>query len=438
MKNDDNSNSGGWTFRASDCLVCFEEFSEDGPKTPGVLHCGHTFCEECLRKMGKADSSDYVVYDCPICREITHIPASKNSGLPPKNYLVCEMLTQYKAFAAFQEKSREEAAARRSSSSSSKAASVAGSLSPSSGVSVAPPVVPTPRKAAGLSLIPMKVRSVDFDNDTIVHSRFMIRPNEVSKLGHDWLGTLWFGPSDLKARAQVPVRMGRAYVPCWLFFVNAIATTRLTSSSPPPPSASAETEGRTNLEVSFKDKLFFRCACADEKEREYFSKAFDSSWTLSNISIHSRAIMDPQGTSTASPGAVEAMEVFDHLSSIAAKSTVMKSSASFELLPPDAAVFPYVNVEEVWGSFEAEVKSLLEKKCAAVLEHKGYPAECVAAIDISPPKYESILIYMPVYDSFYTYSSGKFRISINGQNGKVCGDRPYDPLVSTIKSIFRF
>lgn len=401
------SDTSEWTVKSSECLVCFEPFTENGPKKPLVLHCGHTLCEECVNYI-RRDVGSYYVYDCPSCRAETRIAKSQNGGLPPKNFLVADMLGQYNTFISFQEKAKAEAASRIEY--------------PSSFVS---------SKSSSPSLYQKKVSNFDLNTDTVIHARFMIRPNEVSKLGHDWIESLWFCPADLKMKAQIPVRMPKVYIPCWVFFVSTTVTGRVT------PSGGSESEGR-DLIISFHDELFFKCACEDENERKYFSKEFDSSWTLANASIHNVAITNPQADEASAMSAKDAMEKFDFLSSLASKSSVAKSSASFELIPPEAALRPYVNVEAVWRAFEPSLVKIFEKKGSAKLERKKKSGETIDSIHVGALRYNSTLMYMPVYDSTYKYNSGVYRISINGQNGKVCGDRPYDPFISTIKGIFGF
>ncbi|ULU07511.1 hypothetical protein L3Y34_018907 [Caenorhabditis briggsae] len=79
-----------WRF----CELCDMEFQDTGIKTPRVLFCGHTFCQECLVKI----AGDHIIRNiidtinvrCPFDRRFTR-------GLPtemhkiPKNFTVLHM-----------------------------------------------------------------------------------------------------------------------------------------------------------------------------------------------------------------------------------------------------------------------------------------------------------------------------------------------------------
>ncbi|XP_069775452.1 RING finger protein 225-like [Narcine bancroftii] len=61
-----------------DCAICFSPF-DNVFKLPKLLHCGHTFCLECLARINV--SSDNVgSVTCPFCRHPTPLPPGK--GLP--------------------------------------------------------------------------------------------------------------------------------------------------------------------------------------------------------------------------------------------------------------------------------------------------------------------------------------------------------------------
>lgn len=66
-----------------ECPSCYESFDEK-TRVPRNLHCGHTFCEECLLNI---ENKKLLV--CPICRSpLEHnLKASKL----PKNFIALEM-----------------------------------------------------------------------------------------------------------------------------------------------------------------------------------------------------------------------------------------------------------------------------------------------------------------------------------------------------------
>ena len=57
-----------------ECAICLESLIE---KQPRLLHCGHTFCTPCLKKIKMV--RDYV--NCPRCRENTRLPSNGVDGL---------------------------------------------------------------------------------------------------------------------------------------------------------------------------------------------------------------------------------------------------------------------------------------------------------------------------------------------------------------------
>ncbi|CAL2029389.1 unnamed protein product [Caenorhabditis brenneri] len=51
------------------CLICIREF-DTRTRTPKVLHCGHTVCEECTESLRDRHTS-YIAIRCPTCRQFT-------------------------------------------------------------------------------------------------------------------------------------------------------------------------------------------------------------------------------------------------------------------------------------------------------------------------------------------------------------------------------
>ncbi|KAK2154207.1 hypothetical protein LSH36_274g00031 [Paralvinella palmiformis] len=62
------------------CMICFEQYS-----TPKMLHCGHTFCADCLigyhQTYQQQKRAVHGKLPCPTCRELTTLPGGGVSGL---------------------------------------------------------------------------------------------------------------------------------------------------------------------------------------------------------------------------------------------------------------------------------------------------------------------------------------------------------------------
>lgn len=56
-----------------ECIICCNEYSRKS-RVPRVLHCNHTFCAPCLKKMSVLHGAIYTV-SCPLCRWVTCVQA---------------------------------------------------------------------------------------------------------------------------------------------------------------------------------------------------------------------------------------------------------------------------------------------------------------------------------------------------------------------------
>ncbi|XP_078501819.1 RING finger protein 225 isoform X2 [Lissotriton helveticus] len=85
---DDTDSTGD----SAECIICFTGY--DGIfKLPKLLRCGHTFCLECLARINV--SSEVVTsLNCPICRNITRLPARRGLPALDNNQDILEQLPQ--------------------------------------------------------------------------------------------------------------------------------------------------------------------------------------------------------------------------------------------------------------------------------------------------------------------------------------------------------
>ena len=67
------------------CVVCLEDFEEDGDKTPRLLPCTHTLCQNCIKQLIRNQK-----LECPECRAKLD---AKNEGksFPQNKYLLIQI-----------------------------------------------------------------------------------------------------------------------------------------------------------------------------------------------------------------------------------------------------------------------------------------------------------------------------------------------------------
>ena len=51
--------------KITECSVCLERYNIKN-RMPKILHCGHTFCKECLYSTKQKSNN---ILECPICRK---------------------------------------------------------------------------------------------------------------------------------------------------------------------------------------------------------------------------------------------------------------------------------------------------------------------------------------------------------------------------------
>ncbi|CAI2330014.1 unnamed protein product [Caenorhabditis sp. 36 PRJEB53466] len=71
------------------CGFCATEFCASEEKTPRLLGCGHSVCEECARSI--SEGQDRI--SCPFCKIVTEVPDSDVMNLK-KNFTIVNMFTR--------------------------------------------------------------------------------------------------------------------------------------------------------------------------------------------------------------------------------------------------------------------------------------------------------------------------------------------------------
>ena len=67
------------------CVVCFEEFEEDGIHIPRLLPCTHTLCETCVKQLIRNQK-----LECPECRA-KHDAKNEEKSFPQNKYLLVQI-----------------------------------------------------------------------------------------------------------------------------------------------------------------------------------------------------------------------------------------------------------------------------------------------------------------------------------------------------------
>ena len=67
------------------CVVCLEDFEEDGDKTPRLLPCTHTLCENCIKQLIRNQK-----LECPECRA-RHDAKNEAKSFPQNKYTLTQI-----------------------------------------------------------------------------------------------------------------------------------------------------------------------------------------------------------------------------------------------------------------------------------------------------------------------------------------------------------
>ena len=67
------------------CVVCLEDYDEDGNHIPRLLPCTHTLCENCIKQLIRNQR-----LECPECRA-KHDAKNEGKSIPQNKYLLVQI-----------------------------------------------------------------------------------------------------------------------------------------------------------------------------------------------------------------------------------------------------------------------------------------------------------------------------------------------------------
>ena len=75
------------------CSICLDTYTD-----PKLLQCFHVYCQGCLAKLVVRDQQGHLVLTCPICRQVTPIPANGVTDLQPAFHInhLLDILDEHK------------------------------------------------------------------------------------------------------------------------------------------------------------------------------------------------------------------------------------------------------------------------------------------------------------------------------------------------------
>lgn len=278
---------------------------------------------------------------------------------------------------------------------------------------------------------------------------FRVNACEAPQLVRNWVNSWYRVPSDFARRTVVPLHFARVLVPYACFNVtmtmNITGTDTYTPPRDDPEGGGPQTTARADS-VS-KDTVCTVCAAASEEDRAFY-ETWKNEWSsrygghmnpvtdfglltppdqwnaveLERMRDKKRAEEERNGHTLLGRGVTALGSLFD----------------SREAPPSDAFVMPAQRCEDFWDEVRESCKDALAKECIeqwkklAQVNHRRE----VTASQVQSIEHTVSLVYMPVYSGAYTYAEQKFRVAVNGHNGKVTGDAPRGTIVDFFRNLF--
>lgn len=224
---------------------------------------------------------------------------------------------------------------------------------------------------------------------------FQIKQKEAAERYHKWLHSLWFAPNALKKMQNAPEKIKGVYIPFWTF--DAQTQTRYTGMK---GIRRVETERYTTTvngktETRTRSKTRTDWYPVSGKINEFF----DDELVLANNRLPNDI------TQGLHPWNLKSLVPFDH-----------------DFLR--GFVVEGYNVELAEG-FEIGRSQMEEKIRALVRRDIGGDQQRITSMNVKWDDLTFKHILLPVYISAYRFKGKAYRFLVNGQSGKVRGERPY-------------
>jgi len=381
------------------CSICYELFEK-----PIVLPCSHNFCKGCLVSMVGSHSS----FSCPLCRKDIHLTNKGIDGLQVNTFLV-QTIEKIKQANAFVPKFCDDCTSKKVSRKCETCTILLCKRCESNHIS----------KNSSHKTVSTDSFNTDFniethlekesDLDPPIYIQFTISRSQCVTLFQNWISSLWFAPSDLKANHSIRY-IKPIYIPYWMY--EAHTTTKYGaqfSTSTISPSSSALLQSThskfDNMTWSHKVNIV--------SNRYRYA-------TISNTKLIDKDLL----------AQVQSWEV-SNIPSVE------------QALPPNPKVQALAFLVDETTGWKKVAESKIKQKDREVCERRikaGSGVNGIAKdifIETSISRVASQKVFLPVYFVKYIYNSNSYTVIVNAQNSKIVGHRPYAQGLSTMLRMFK-
>lgn len=267
---------------------------------------------------------------------------------------------------------------------------------------------------------------------------------DVARRVREWVCSLWRAPGDLAARAVVPERFARVLVPHAVFRVRMEAVlTGIDTYRPRDGRRPRRTRVRKTVATDPDDDIVV-CTATFAEDRRFYDSAWADAWALRpqcvfNPDTDLGLLVPLDQCDAAELDRMRAQVRAEHergrqgllgalWSSIAGAFADSDTPDVLRRAPPsDAYMLPTLRCQDLWDSVRQRCQDALTRRCDAKWAALAAEEDHVLSgrhIVFRNAAYDAVLVYMPVFSGSYAYGDQHFRVAVNGQNGKVAGDRP--------------